>query len=400
MTDVCLILEGTYPYKTGGVTTWIRALLEGLPELSFSVAHLYYGPKPSRMMVPIPANLTEITLIALNEQERAVSMDGLVGLLPEARVYHALSTGFAGLLGTEIKEQRGMPFILTEHGIYWHEISLGVDELECGFKIVKTERGDLSLGLTWEQWHQTFRDLARRAYAAADVITTVCAHNQSLQLSLGAPAEKSQIIPNGVVVQRNGQTLKRKKSGIRIALVGRVTPIKDVKTFIRSCALVKEQIPAAEFLIIGPTDHDPSYTAECRELAADLHLDSLTFTGEVDMETQYPAIDIMVLASVSEAQPYAVLESFAHGIPVVVTDVGGCSELVNGNGSSGAAAGILCPVGDHHRIADAVRELATSRSLYDRCAEEGLKRAKGSYSQEAVIASYRRIYERSLNREE
>ncbi|MCX6134834.1 MAG: GT4 family glycosyltransferase PelF [Ignavibacteriales bacterium] len=399
MTDVCLILEGTYPFKTGGVTTWIRALVNGLPDIAFSVAHIYHGEMPTLPKVPVPQNLKTIALIPLNEMESAVSMSDLVDLLPEARLYHSLSTGFAGLLGTEMKRRSGLPFVLTEHGIYWHEVSLGADELECGFKIVNTENGELQLGRTWETWRQTFEDFARQAYASADVITTVCSFNQSLQRSLGAPEARMQVISNGVDVSRNGAhaSVGKKSDGkIRIALVGRVTPIKDVKTFIRAAAVVKERIPRTEFLVIGPLDHDARYTAECMELAERLHLDTLEFTGEADMANHYSAIDITVLTSISEAQPYAVLESFAHGIPVVVTDVGGCPELVNGHGTSKSRAGTLCPVGDHMRIAEAIIELSTNTSLYQEYALEGLRRAKELYAEKPVIASYSRIYERLL----
>ena len=401
MTDVCLILEGTYPYKTGGVTTWINTLVHGLPELTFSVAHLYYGPTPGIPKVALPANVKSVVLIPLNAMQAEVSMSDLVELIPPARLYHALSTGFAGLLGTEMKRRSGCPFVLTEHGIYWHEVSLGADELECGFKILKTENGELQFGRTWEAWYAAFQDFARQAYAAADVITTVCSFNQSLQRSLGAPESKLQVIPNGVDLSGNGLTpsFKDKRDGkTRIALVGRVTPIKDVKTFIRACAVVRERIPNAEFVVVGPTDHDTSYAAECVELAEGLHLDSFKFTGETDMMTQYPSIDIMVLTSISEAQPYAVLESFANGIPVVVTDVGGCPELVNGIDASHGRAGTVCPAGDHVGIAEAIIELSTNQPLYEQYGAAGLTRARDLYSKEKVVASYNHVYERFLKK--
>ena len=395
MTDVCLILEGTYPYKTGGVTTWINSLVHGLPNLTFSVAHLYYGPAPEIPKVSVPANVKSIVLIPLNEMQSEVSMSDLVELIPRARLYHALSTGFAGLLGTEMKRRSGLPFVLTEHGIYWHEVSLGADELECGFKIVKTEHGDLQFGRTWEAWHQAFQDFARQAYQAADVITTVCSFNQRLQRSLGAPEPKLRVIPNGVDLSRNGLTpsFKQERNGkTRIALVGRVTPIKDVKTFIRACATVRDRIPNSEFVVMGPTDHDASYTAECMELAESLNLHSLRFTGEIDMKKEYQSIDIMVLTSISEAQPYAVLESFSHGIPVVVTDVGGCPELVNGADASHGRAGIVCPAGNHAKVAEAIVELSTNQPLYEQCAKAGLARARDYYGEENVVAAYKQIY--------
>ena len=38
--DVCLILEGTYPYVTGGVSGWIHQLVNALPELRFAIFHI------------------------------------------------------------------------------------------------------------------------------------------------------------------------------------------------------------------------------------------------------------------------------------------------------------------------------------------------------------------------
>jgi len=35
--DVCLLLEGTYPYVRGGVSTWVKQLIEGMQDLSFSI---------------------------------------------------------------------------------------------------------------------------------------------------------------------------------------------------------------------------------------------------------------------------------------------------------------------------------------------------------------------------
>ena len=37
MVDVCLILEGTYPYVAGGVSSWVHSLIRGLNEFTFSL---------------------------------------------------------------------------------------------------------------------------------------------------------------------------------------------------------------------------------------------------------------------------------------------------------------------------------------------------------------------------
>jgi len=42
--DVCLLLEGTYPYVRGGVSTWVKQLIERMPTLRFSIIFLGANP--------------------------------------------------------------------------------------------------------------------------------------------------------------------------------------------------------------------------------------------------------------------------------------------------------------------------------------------------------------------
>ena len=40
ITDVTLLLEGTYPFVSGGVSSWVHQIIRGLPEYSFSLVFL------------------------------------------------------------------------------------------------------------------------------------------------------------------------------------------------------------------------------------------------------------------------------------------------------------------------------------------------------------------------
>jgi len=46
MAHICLILEGTYPFITGGVSNRVHMLVSGIPEHDFSIAHIYTGSEP------------------------------------------------------------------------------------------------------------------------------------------------------------------------------------------------------------------------------------------------------------------------------------------------------------------------------------------------------------------
>jgi polysaccharide biosynthesis protein PelF len=58
--DVCLVLEGTYPYVKGGVSTWVHDLIRGLPDLRFALVHV--GPErgtyPRKLYSPPPNVVT------------------------------------------------------------------------------------------------------------------------------------------------------------------------------------------------------------------------------------------------------------------------------------------------------------------------------------------------------
>ena len=407
MTDVCLILEGTYPYIVGGVSTWVHALIGGLPQFGFSLVHL--AARAERERTPkfeLPPNLREIVTVEIDGYQQPYQVarwqPGAVRL-PQARVCHALSTGFAGLLAGQIKEQSGRPFILTEHAIYWREIAEGAAEIECGFRVIR-QTGRAEITALRRHWTSTFRRLARLAYAQADAIVTVCEANRRLQLEEGAKPDKCRVVPNGVLASEftSAATHVPFANGRpRIGLVGRVVPIKDVETFIRAASLLVGWLPEAEFVVIGPTDQDAAYYRRCCRLANELGLDErLLFVGELPPQECYASLDALALTSRSEAQPLTVLEAMSAGRPVIVTDVGACREMVEGGGQTDRAlglAGIVTPPQSPQATAEAVLALCRNPQMAAQMGRTGRQRVLTFYQQERCLEEYRLLYERFLN---
>ena len=59
-TDVCLILEGTYPFVFGGVSSWIHKLVKSYPDLTFSIVHISStGDTLKSPKYEIPSNILE-----------------------------------------------------------------------------------------------------------------------------------------------------------------------------------------------------------------------------------------------------------------------------------------------------------------------------------------------------
>ena len=396
--DVCLILEGTYPYIRGGVSQWVQQLVTGLPHLDFAILHLRFGPPPLRASYDLPPNVRQLLIVSVEEfhDARPESRWWSEHLtLPQAQVYHALSTGFAGVLGMQIKHATGRPLLLTEHGIYWHEVASGSDDLECGFKVAGDSNTWLGLTANREHWTETLRDLARQTYEAADAILTVCQANQELQLDNCARPERCRVISNGVDLPPKSRSLSHTDVPPHFGLVGRVVAIKDILTFLRAAARVRAGLPEARFSVIGPLDHDRAYAAECRSLAASLGLSAEIFIGETDPFKYYSGFTALVLTSVSEGLPYALLEAMSAGLAVIATDVGGCRDLIEGNDGLGGA-GLLTPVRDPEATAQAMITLAEDEGLRQRMGGVGRERVAKRYTSSAFIAAYGELYNEFL----
>ena len=194
---------------------------------------------------------------------------------------------------------------------------------------------------------------------------------------------------------------KERSSGVfRIGFIGRVVPIKDVKTFIRACSIIYSELKNTEFYIIGPTDEDEDYYRECEVL---VEMESLQgvfkFTGKVDLRQYYPKLDVIVLTSISESQPIVILEAGAYGIPAVATDVGACSELLYGSSPDDkllGQSGIITPVYNAQATAEAVIRILKDADLYSRMSEAGIKRVSTYYRMDNLIATYQMLYSRYI----
>ncbi len=425
MVDVCLVVEGSYPYVTGGVSQWVDAVLRAHPDVRFAVAHVSDEVVPSHASVyDLPAN-TRLVHVPV-DPDPLIPPAGAEDRLPEARVYHAACTGAAGELARRVAAGSGAGFAITEHGIAWREAwwapagckggsnqgvfgckggsNQGVFGCKGGWNHgVFGCKGGSNQGVfgckggsnqgELPVWTPAERDahaaaigrMARATYAEADAITSVCGPNARLQRAAGAPAPRLRVIPNPVEAPDGGP---EEHDGLLIGFVGRVVAIKDVETLLRSWALVAEARRDARFVVVGPTHHEPDYADACVALARELGLgDRITFTGTAAPAPWYRRMDALTLTSLSEAQPLVALEAMAHGVPVVATDVGGCREAIGD-------AGLLTPSGSPRATARALLRVASDDALRDALGRAGRRRAATTHAPARVHGAYRELWER------
>ena len=492
--DVMLLLEGTFPYVSGGVSSWVNQIIRGFPELSFGAVFIgsrrddYEGMKyalPDNLLhleehylhggqltppvhacrgsaagfevirqlhrwfrapleTVMPTALKDISfylpggggvdyaqflhaerswdyITEMNQEQcsdpsfvdyfwTVRNMHTPVWQLAEiasrlipAGLYHTVSTGYAGFLGALLHHATSRPLILSEHGIYTKERRIDIFHSDW----IQDRRNALQKDLTEvsyyrELWIRFFETLGRFCYDAADTTVSLFEGARQRGIADGAPAERTRVIPNGIDLARFAplRATRPAEPPPIVALLGRVVPIKDVKTFIRGIKTMVSHLPEVEGWIVGPTDEAPNYAAECRDLAESLAIaDRIRFKGFMDPRELFPQIGLLVLTSISEGLPLVALEGFAAGVPMVSTDVGSCRQLVEGVGTEDEAlghAGGVVPINSPQAMADACLKLLQSSEAWRSAQASAIARVERFYTHERMFGDYRELYQKGL----
>ena len=245
-------------------------------------------------------------------------------------------------------------------------------------------------------WIDTFHAYSKVCYDASEQIITLHSGNQLFQKADGADPKKMRIIPNGVDLEHFGKVVKEPDRPPTVALIGRVVPIKDIKSFLRACAILVESLPYVQVLVLGPAEEDMEYYGECQQLISHYELEnSVTFTGRVKLMEYMGKIDVNVLTSISEGQPLVILEAGVSGIPTVATDVGGCREMILGHPDEDpplGPAGAITRVSNPRETASALIRLLSDSEWYEQCSNAMKKRVETYYAINDMKRNYRELY--------
>ena len=154
---------------------------------------------------------------------------------------------------------------------------------------------------------------------------------------------------------------------VSITIVGRLVPIKGHKFLIQACSML--EFPC-KLIIVG----DGVLKEELVQLAEKLGIvQKVDFLGyKKDVIPVYRDTDIVVLSSINEGAPVAVIEALACSKPVIATDVGGVRDLLGkktGSIEDGAflcERGILIPPANAESITTAINYLVNNPGIgYD-----------------------------------
>jgi len=279
----------------------------------------------------------------------------------------------SSFLAAKIAKRYGKPLVLTQHNTFieYNNIWDSAEKLN-----------DLAIG--------------KQVLKEADKIIAVSNATRNYVLSLGADPEKTLVLHNGVDLNRfkpllNVKGEMRMKLGISedeyvVLTVRRLVYKNGVDTLLESAEIAVKKNPKLVFVVVGKGPDFEEVKERIAQLGMQRNFRLTGFVSDEDLPFYYNVADLFALPSKSgEGLPLVALEAMACGLPVVATDVGGTSEVLN------ADYGKLVPPNSPVSLAEAVlefsrKDLATLKKKLRTMVEQ-------KYSWERNVTKLSKIYE-------
>jgi glycosyltransferase involved in cell wall biosynthesis len=265
---------------------------------------------------------------------------------------------------------RPYPGVLTIHGL--------------GYRDLLYERGWSAKPLSW-LYQTTFRVSVDR-YRRKIVISPYVLEQ------LGRPGGAGyHTIPNPV--EPEFFQVDRRPGPSTVLYAGMLSRRKNIVGLVEAAARLERRRPGVRYRLAGPWG--PDYEGEVRHAMAEHGISgSFEILGSLerrDLLRELARCTCMVLPSFQETAPMAIEEAMAAGVPVVASDVGGLSGLVEDG-----TTGFLFDPHDPAALAAHVERLVESPSLRDAMGEAARERATRDFHIESIAAQTLEVYAAAL----
>lgn len=236
----------------------------------------------------------------------------------------------------------------------------------------------------------------RIVYRAFDSVIAV-SEDLKLQLAPYLNKGKVTVIRNGVdagLLEGNGAKAAELplpiSNGNKVfAVVGRLFPDKGHRYFLEAFSKLRSSHSDATGLIIGDGPEREAIARQVKELG----LEQTVFLCGVrsDMKYIYKNIDCLVIPSLTEGLPYALLEAVENRVPVVATSVGDIPALIHDE-----KTGYLAAPGDVAALKDGMLKFLDHPENSAQMAEEAHKILQEKFTARKMASETAELYTRVL----
>lgn len=235
------------------------------------------------------------------------------------------------------------------------------------------------------------------SFEASKIIVCSSYMRDHVRWLFNTPDQKIVTIPNGVIenpvrsVPFEFRRIFADDNERIILFVGRLVHEKGLGVLIGAIPYLLKDGTKVKLIVIG----DGYAADEMKKLAWDLGIyDKVYFRGYVTDEELHKALKIADVLSVpSLFEPFGIvtLEGMISGTPVVVSDVGGLSEIVRHE-----VNGLKVRPNDSLELASSLKRVLTENQLRSTLVRNALEDATAKYSWHSIAKATLDVYEKSV----
>ncbi|MBV2092666.1 MAG: glycosyltransferase family 4 protein [Candidatus Thiodiazotropha sp. (ex Ctena orbiculata)] len=170
-----------------------------------------------------------------------------------------------------------------------------------------------------------------------------------------------------------------------IGKIGRLSPEKRQDQLLYSIKPLVDEGYKVKLLLIGIGPEEENL----RKLTESLGLqDVVVFAGFIkDMQPVYSELDLVIQASSTEGMPNVVLESMLMRVPIIATDVGGTSEIIDSD-----LVGTLIEADNRQQMTDSIRSFLDSPQQYLDKTDKAEQRIREEFDSNIRLARMAEVY--------
>lgn len=227
------------------------------------------------------------------------------------------------------------------------------------------------------------------SYEAWRVIVCSSYMQRELQGFFQLPTDKLTVIPNGVNIEDfTGKSNYVQGYEKFVFFIGRLVREKGVQVLLEAAPKILARMPATRFVIAGTGPYEEQLRARIRDLGIEHRVHFAGYVNDQARNKLFRQSSVAVFPSLYEPFGIVALEAMAAGIPAVVSDTGGLSEIVEHG-----IDGLKCYAGSPDSLADNILAVLGDPKLAERLRFNGYEKAKNKYSWFAIAGETLSVYE-------
>lgn len=209
---------------------------------------------------------------------------------------------------------------------------------------------------------------------------------------LGNGIDVDHFTRSHVDIERVKRDLGVDKDALVVGTVGRLVWEKGYRELFAAAEGLRSRHPRTAFIVIGPSDPDKRDAVPAAVIARVEASGAVRFLGmRRDVRDLLAAMDVFVLPSHREGFPRSAVEAASIGLPLVLTNIRGCREVVEEG-----VNGLLVPVHEAEALEVAIERLILDAELRRRMGEASREKALKEFDERRVINRTLGVYWRLL----